>query len=331
MLLAYFGVFLARYKYLRPHVGNLFQQSAISYLSKLPKYIFHIVFLGRYFSTEAKKQVYSFCESPLVLAVVYGLLIIALQYVILRYRKISIEGRAMFLFFVFALLNICFLMPLPFPGEGLLVFYDRYTYFTGAFIYVLLAMFVASFVRNKYVLIILLSIYIDLNLYFTIIVNKAWIDSDAISTKLLRNFPPSGNKIVLLLNIPENMNGAPMIGAQPEGMFRMMREMYTGAPEKNKIYDVVSYNMSADYDGAHVEVLNDGVIRVTLNHWGNWWWYEGHGATSYENEDYKVNMRDMGHWYDLTLKHPNDQYLLLFSVGDTWKKVDLDKRNVPQE
>jgi hypothetical protein len=31
--------------------------------------------------------------------------------------------------------------------------------------------------------------------------------------------------------------------------------------------------------------------------------------------------------YVLTLKHPISNYLLLYSIGDTWKKVDVDKKN----
>ena len=78
-------------------------------------------------------------------------------------------------------------------------------------------------------------------------------------------------------------------------------------------------------------VLNDSMVRVSLNHGGNWWWYEGHGAQSYETDDYKVSMGKVGYFYDLTLKHPASGYLMLYSVGDKWKKVDWDKKNVRQD
>ena len=330
LLVIYFLALVARYRQLHPHKLEI-NQTAVDYLSKLPKYVFHILFFGRYFSIEFKRQAYVFCASTPALITVYSILALVFLYIIARFRKMKMEAKAMSFFFTLSVMTICFLIPLPFPEPELLIFYDRYTYFADAFIYILLALIIARFVKNRYVNVILFCIYLDCSLYFTIVVNTYWMESDSINNKLLRHFPNPGNKKVLLLNIPENMNGAPMIGAQPDGMFKIMREIYTDTVEPAKIYDVASYNIAADYDGAHVEVLNDGVLRVTLNHFGNWWWYEGHGAKSYENADYKLNMRDMGHWYDLSLKHPADEYLILYSVGDKWKIVDFDKKNVVQE
>lgn len=220
-------------------------------------------------------------------------------------------------------------MPLQFPGSALLVFYDRYVYFAAAFIYLLLALLAARFIQNKYVIIGLFCIYIDLNLYYTIQLNTYWIDSDKINNKLIRNFPNDESKTVLLLNNPENMNGAPMIGAQPEEMFKGMLEIYRLRRE-NSIYDVASYNMVTDYNGAHVKVINDTMISVMLNHTGTWWWYEGHGAKSYETPDYKVDVKAVGQRYDLILKQPAEKYLLLYSVGDTWEKI-MSKINVQQD
>ncbi len=330
LLGTYFIALKATYTDLHPHKIEI-NQTLTDYLSKLPKYFFHILFFGRYFSIETKKAVYAFCESMWTLIGVYSLLACVFAYGFMRIRQMSGIGKAVFLFFAFSILTICFVMPLSFPGDALLIFYDRYTYFADPFMYLLGVLIIAALIKNRYLLIGLFCIYFDISLYFLIVVNTYWMQSDTINNKLLRRLPDPGNKTVLLLNIPENMNGAPMIGAQPEGMYKMMKEVYTDTLVKNKIYDVASYNMSANFDGAHVEVLGDGVIRVTLNHWGNWWWYEGHGAVSYENEDYKLDMRDMGHWYDLTLKHPADQYMLLFSVGDKWKVVDLNKKNIKQE
>jgi hypothetical protein len=103
-------------------------------------------------------------------------------------------------------------------------------------------------------------------------------------------------------------------------------------PEKltNEVYDVEAFYMSSPADGAHVTVIDDSTIRITLNQWGTWWLYYGMGATSYENKDFKVNMKDAGHWYELTLKHPANEYLLLYVAGDKWQAVDWDKKNIDQ-
>ena len=127
------------------------------------------------------------------------------------------------------------------------------------------------------------------------------------------------------------MNGIPMIGSEKESEYKLMHNLLL--PDKqisNKVYDVLSYNMVTPDDGAHVTVANDSVIHVTLNQWSTWWWYEGKGGYSYENDDYKLNLIDAGHWYELTLKKPAQKYLLLYQAGKQWKEVDMGRKNEDQ-
>lgn len=330
LLALYFVLLYTVFKVMKPHKIEI-NQTPIDYLSKMPKYLVHIAFFGRYYQLDIKKAVYTICESIPALVGFYTMLLGSLAYVALRIRKFGPSDKIIGILFIWSVITVAFLIPLPFPGPLLLVFYDRYTYFADPFIYTLLVMIVVRYFTNKYVLIGLFCIYIDFNLYYTIQLNTYWMDSDVINNKLLHHFPNPGNKTVLLLSMPENMEGAPMIGAQPEGMFKMMHEVFTDTVYNNKIYDVASYNMFADWNGAHVNVFNDTLIRVVLNHYGTWWWYEGHGAKSYETPDYSVNMRDPGHWYEISLKRPASEYLLLYSVGDKWKTVDMSKKNVNQD
>ena len=329
LLCVYFIALFATYKNLKAHKIEV-NQSTIDYLSKLPKYLFHIIFLGRYFAPVDKNSVYRFCESPVTIAVFYGLAILTSIYAIVRFSRMNNTGKVMFLLFVWVMMTLLFVMPLAFPGSSLLVFYDRYTYFAEAFLYILLVLIVSHLVTNKYIAILIFCIYVDFNLYFTINVNSYWMQSSLINNKLIHNFPDPGDKIVLLLNTPENYNGAPMIGAQPDGIFKAMHDVYTDTVIKSTLYEVASFNMVAENDGAHVTVINDSVLHVTLNQFGSWWWYEGHGAKSYENADYKVNMVKPNYWYEITLKHPADKYLLLYALGDKWKTVDMNKKNEDQ-
>jgi hypothetical protein len=328
LLAVYFIALYATYGNLRVHKIGI-SQSTTDYLSKLPKYLFHIILLGRYFAVEDKKAVYAFLESPIVLAVFYGALIIGSLVVLARFQKIRNDAKVMFLLFTWTIMTLVFVIPLAFPGYSLLIFYDRYTYFSNAFIYMLLAMF-ALRLKNKYITYALFIIYSIINLYFTNLVNTYWKQSDKINTSLLNNLPDAGDKTVLLLNIPENMNGAPMIGAQHEGEFKTMHEVYTGVRLRNNIYDVASCNMSSDTDGVYVIAVNDSTVDVALSQWGSWWWYDGQGAKDYENGDYKVKMVNPSRWYELTLKKPAVGYLLLYSVGDKWKAVDMNNRHVKQ-
>jgi hypothetical protein len=54
------------------------------------------------------------------------------------------------------------------------------------------------------------------------------------------------------------------------------------------------------------------------------------GASDYENDAYRVKMVDEGHWYEITLKQPAQQYILLYQVGSQWKVVNMALKNVDQ-
>ncbi len=328
MLCIYFVALYTTFKYLKPHKIAL-TSSVIDYLSKPPKYIFHIVCLGRFFPVPAKEKIYAFCESGIFLLVFYSLAASIFLYSVTHLKKLTFGSKALSLFGLWAALTIAFVVPLSFPGSALLVFYDRYTYFADGFVYAFLALFIGQMV-SRCIGIALLCLYSVVNLYFTVRLNLYWKQSAYINNRLLQDLPAPGNKTVILLNIPENMNGVPMIGAQPDGEYKSMREIFVDKSVPNKIYDAASYNMNTMDNGAHVMVINDSVIHVTLNQWGTWWWYEGHGAKSYETTDYKLNLVDQGHWYELTLKHPADEYLLLYEVGSAWKTVDMSKKGQDQ-
>lgn len=321
-------VLKAVYGWFFAHIGENLLQPFTSYICKPPRYIFHILFLGRFFPLDSRRQVYFIVGSNVGLIIFYNIFVLACCYIVSRFTKMTMKGKTVVLLFSWIVIAQAIIMPLAFP-DMLLVYFDRYTYFLDAFVYMLLAL-LASYITNKYISIALLTVYGLINLYFTVKVNLLWKHSAYITNRLLKNFPDPGNKIVLLLDLPQNMDGIPMIGAEKEGQFKMMYKLFVNKDIPNKIYDVVAYNMITKDDGAHVWVYNDSLMKVTLNQWGTWWWYVGHGAYSYENEDYKLDMKDMGHWYDLHLKHPADQYLILLQQGDQWKIVNMKKRGENQ-
>ncbi len=311
------------------HIAENVVQPLTSYFSKPPKYVFHILFFGRYFDNGTRQKVYQLCETPGLMASFYGLFLILAGYIALNIKKITPKGKAAVLLLVWMVISIVIIMPLAFPTI-MLMFYDRYTYLLNAFTYMLMALWVSR-IGNKYISYILLGLYGAINLYFTCKVNFYWKHSTYIDNRLMRELPAPGNKTVILLNIPENMNGIAMIGAQPDNEYKAMREMFVDSSIKNKIWDALSYNMLTPEDGANVIVKNDSVIGVTLNQWGTWWWYEGHGGRSYETTDYKINLINAGHYYELTLKHPSTEYMLLYNVGSIWKVVDMSKKNLKQD
>jgi len=310
------------------HLGPNIWQPFSTYICKPPRYLFHVLFLGRFFPLETRRIVYLAVGSNAGLIIFYNIFVLVCLHIISKFHTMQIKGKISVLFFAWVIVSVSILLPLAFP-DMLLLYYDRYTYFLDAFVYMLLALLV-SYIPVKYVGAILLAIYGLINVYFTIKLNLYWKHSTYIDNRLLKDFPNPGNKTVLLLNLPECYNGIPMIGAEKESQFKMLYKLFVNKDYSGKMYDVAAYNMITREDGAHVYVHNDSLITVTLNQWGTWWWYAQYGGFSYENEDYKLEMKDMGHWFDLKLKHPADQYLLLFQQGDQWKTVNMKKKNEQQ-
>ncbi|HXS38354.1 MAG TPA: hypothetical protein VN721_16750 [Flavipsychrobacter sp.] len=311
------------------HIGvNTIHQQANILLSRPPEYLFHIVLFGRFLSNDTRQYVYKLCESWRGIIPFYALVVAICLFIITNFKKFGPKAKAAVLLFVFCGMSVSILMPLWFQKQQLLVV-DRYTYMFDAFIYMLITLLL-SFISLKIISYTLWAGYAFINIHFTAKLNKYWKESDHIITSLLNNFPNPSDKVVVLLNNPENMNGVPMIGSSDPSEFKMMKNLLSHQKINNIVFDVLSYNMLSPNDGAHVTVLNDSSMRVTLNQWGTWWWYNVIGATSYQNEYYKLNVIDVGHFYDITLKKAPSQYLLLYQVGDQWKIVDWSKKNVDQ-
>ncbi len=311
--------------------GNLedeIHQPLKGYLYKPASYIYHVVFMGRYFSHTDKQMIYDFLGSTKGIALFWGVLALAWLGIILRFKKMTQASKTVVMIFAWLHFAIAIVCPVWFPNI-LLVNFDRYTYYMLPFIY-LLMMFVFVNIRIREWGITFFIIYSLINILLTIRINKYWGQSARIIDSLVHHVPRSSNKIVLVLNLPGNMNGIPMIDPNHHFSFKQVYNFYNDQQINSEMFDVVSYNMSEPGDGAHVNVYGDSLMHVTLNQWGTWWWRGMWGAVSYENEYYKVNMIDMGHWYELTLKRPANEYLLLYNVGDQWKVADWNKKNDDQ-
>jgi hypothetical protein len=311
------------------HIGaENFKFDAFTF-SKALKIVYHVVFLGRFYPPEWRKAVYHFAETLPGMALFYGIVTAAYLLLIARFRSLGPSGKATGLLFVFVSGAVCLIFPMWFPETGLVIF-DRYLYVLVAFTAMFLPMLLYTLLPRRNVLIGAALILALANARYAHRANAYWQQSAEIVNNLVYTFPNDPTKKVLLLNLPECLDGVQMIGSRDDGEFRMMYNAIMPNKVSNPIYDVEAYYMLETTNGANVRVLNDSTIRVTLNEWGTWWLYYGFGAGSYETADYKVNMRDVGHMYELTLKHDPKEYLLLYSVGKQWKVVDWNKKEIDQ-
>ncbi|MBA3828716.1 MAG: hypothetical protein H0X33_07250 [Taibaiella sp.] len=324
LFLLHVAVFHAIHGGRLPHVSKVDYPYPF-YLSKPVKYLFHILLMGRFFPQHIRDAVYAWSESTAGLLTFYSFLIAVWALIIVRFKSFSPKAKTAVLLFIFVCFTAVLLIPLGFPPM-LLVYGDRHTYLLCAFTYVLLALML-SYITRRYLSIAIGGIYLLINLCLTIQLNLYWKRSAYIVNRLLATFPAADNKTVVLLDLPDNMKGVPMLY---ESLYKALHNATQPDKINNMVYDAVSFTSFHMQDGAHVKVLNDSTIRVTLNQWGSWWLYGSLGAVSYENEAYRLNMTDVGHEYELVLKRPDTQYLLLYQAGGVWRIVDWNRKNVDQ-
>ena len=302
--------------------------SPFNSLGKPAKYLFHLLFFGRFLPDSARHTIYSFLDSGKGLWLFYTLLVVALCYLIVRLKKLGGSGKFVLLITLYMLVALALLVPLWF-GDSFYVSFDRYLYFTGAFFYLLLALALFN-IRYKYLKQGILFVFVLASLRFTILVSRYWGKSARVIKGMMDTTPYAEKRTLLLLNLPEVMDGVPMIGAETESEYKLLYNLLHPSNQINApVYDVVAYNMIAPTDGAHVRVINDNTIQVTLNQWGEWWWFAQRGAMNYENDAYKVNILEYGNTgaaYSIELKKPASDFILLFQTGCMLKTVDMTNK-----
>lgn len=312
------------------HVGNgILDQPPGYFLVKAPWYFFHLFGWGRFFSHEHKQAVYNIFRTAGGAAAFYSLLGIVCLVILFRFRKMHTYWKAVSLLFVCMMLAISIFVPLWFP-ELLLVVGDRYMYLMLTFQWMLVALllFRIRWPEIRYGLFIALA---GINLFLTLKLCWRWRKSEEVIYAIETSPVLKPGKVKILLNSPACLQGVPMIGSSGEGEFRLMHNLLFAPPVINDtMLEVAAYNMDRPGDGAHAEVVNDSTIKVTLNQWGTWWWLGGFGATSYENNWYRLDMVDVGHWYNVILKKPASEYQVLYQTGKELKEVDMQKRGVEQ-
>ncbi|MEO6830647.1 MAG: hypothetical protein ABI378_00440 [Chitinophagaceae bacterium] len=289
-----------------------------AHFSKFLDYIFHLFFFGRFWPQALKEKAYLFFEKPTVFFTVSALALGLISFVILKIKS-NIERRLGLLLGFWMLLAIAFVLPLPlehlFDTAG-----NRYLYLVIAFAAVFFS-FLGSIFLEKIIKVLLLFSFLGVSCFLTLRSNRHWQTSEQISSRLLRDFPNPNGRTIIFLNLPYCYKGIPMINAWPYGNFKRMHNMLYSPSINVPAYDGAAFNMVSPNDGATAEYVNDSTIKITLEQWGTWWWYKDFGGYSYETPDYALNMRDQGHWYELTMKKPRENFLILYLRNGAWNEL----------
>jgi hypothetical protein len=170
--------------------------------------------------------------------------------------------------------------------------------------------------------------FVAANFFTSYKVNQKWKVTSNLTHQLMLNLPKKSTKKVLILNMPNVMNGICMITTCPQNEVKLMHNLLYDPPIKTEMIDVCGSNILSVTDGVHVRVLNDSTIFVMQNQNGTWFWYNYLGASDREHPYFSVKMVEYG--YNLILKGKPEDFLLLFQTGNQWKEVDVNKRDIDQ-
>ena len=199
---------------------------------------------------------------------------------------------------------------------------DRYGYLACVFFFMLLALIFSLF--PKFIRIGLVTVYLLISSFFLLRTNQYWASSTQVYYGLLDNFKWMDKDHIFLLNLPDNLKGAPMFRdySTAQNAFRSPLKYLKGKSYNGTIHEVIQYNMTDQVNGVTVQV-DSSALKVEFKQWGNWWWRKGIGAGNSETEWYQFSNK--GHHYDLILKEIPSNAAYLYQDGLEWKEVILPK------
>ena len=228
--------------------------------------------------------------------------------------KIAVGGMLGlgFIFALFPVLNLFFYWLLYVEN-------DRYGYLASLFGMLLIVFLV--FQLPKIIRTVLLIIYLGLSIFLTIQTNQHWKASTDVFYSLLDNYRWQNAANVVILNVPDNYNGAYMfrIIGKKSGFKDALTTIHQ-QKIKGEIWEVAQYNMVLPSDGVRVQQTKPHQLKVTFNQWGNWFWRNGVGVgPTHEREWYTAHFK--GQYYLLDFTNLPDNTVFIYQDGKEWKEV----------
>ncbi|RQO32106.1 hypothetical protein DBR32_00385 [Taibaiella sp. KBW10] len=298
---------------LRP--GNLVEKYSL--------YMGRVIGMDYLWPQWARDRWLQWAASP-VYIIVMGILVIgALLFGAYRFKKANPRVQMNFSLFLLYLVSLAVALPMYFYPSFLYEGF-RYYYLGSIFIYAWIVLALVQLIRKKIVRQVVLILYFLGNTAVTLYLVREVRSAAAVQWGLLRNYKWKDAPKVVLLSIPNYLNGVSIMGRYEFGNFQRNLRLLTQVSQKGRIYDVAGFNMLSRYDGAHVVVIDPQTIRVLFNQSGNWWWDAYIGASDYENELYQFDVEPDGRSYTLSFRQPlSPGTVLLYSVGQDWHVVDM--------
>jgi hypothetical protein len=198
---------------------------------------------------------------------------------------------------------------------------DRMSYFSTVFSSIILALLIAQ--SGKFLRIPLLILVLAFSFSLLKININSWKNSIETMQALVNNFRWHNNKNVVILSIADNFRGA-YVSRSFKGNenFKDVFRMYQ-IPVVANIIEVLNFNMNNENDCMKTEALSPSQLKVSFAQGGNWFWYNGIGASSYETDLFKVEIDEWSSSYTFTKKAEIEEAIYIYQCGKTWHEVKL--------
>ncbi len=281
------------------------------------KYWVKHLFDARYFPFNLKNLIFdSILSTP---ELVFFFLVACISVAILYVIKIRQLSGAIHLAFWATLASSLYILPVSnlFFYHLLLGTNDRFSYVP--LLYCLVAVYAVLTKCSKWIWLPLTTIMLLVQIYLQLQTIRQWKESTTVIQNLRDSFRWHDRSHVFVINSPDNLNGIVMASVRdvPSGIEELVNYQ-TDRPFEGIMFDVLQYNMTSPEDGVTVEETGPMELTVTFKQWGNWWHYHGNGASSYENEFYKVEV--LNYPYRLTFKQLPERSAIIYQDGKEWKE-----------
>lgn len=293
-------------------------------MPKFPKYLATLLAFSSHMPYEVSHPFYDYLNKPAVYYSCYLLSFLLAAMALLVFKKLPSKLQVASVLFGIMMFCMAIIAPIFFD-ETFQLYNSRRCYELSFPVYMLLSLGIFSLFPATKFSKVLLIIYLTAFSLMTIKKAFEWRHANALQMAVLKNYKWQKNKKVLILNMPCYYKDIRVIPTSKWDEFQENLSVFKLDTSQYKMQYISSYNMNSVWDGAHVIMQDSSTLKVTLNQWGSWWMYDLNGAQDFENEDYKLEMKDVGHEYILHLKKPAMEFTILYQVGEKWKQVNTEK------
>lgn len=272
----------------------------------------------RYWSHAAKQNWQLTLQKPAVLVTLGIITLFLIGLFFYNYRRcsptIKLLGISLFLF-------ATAIAPFSSAHISYILFVTNDMYGLSGSAFIICATVALLYLFPKRMRDVLVLLYATLSIILLAKTIYYWHESGAVMKSLQSDFRWYDAKNVYVLASPDNFRGINMMKSHEASMLDDHLLVENGTRPTCEITDIIQFNMTKRSDGVSVQVHSPDSLSVKFNQWGTWHWRNGIGASSYENEHFKVDLAIP--YYHLKIKSRKAGDVFIYQDGMKWKEVEF--------